>query len=112
MINVMPKKITIGEKYRPAMKITKQEEASSYFLRCVQHSMTAHGFSLEEAESVERQNLGYFAGYYDTKTRERVERLFSCQHPIFGAIATEGAPSNEEAFDAGKKMAAHEQDCR
>ncbi len=105
MSDAMSKWITIGEKYRPAMEITDQEEASLYFERCVQHSMLC-GNSREKAEFIERQNLGYFAGYYDTETRERVERLFACQHPVFGAIAIEGAPTAEAAFDAGKKMAA------
>jgi hypothetical protein len=50
---------------------------------------------------VERHNLGYFAGYYDNETRERVERLFKCSHPIFGSIAKNGAPTAKEALAAG-----------
>ncbi len=46
-------------------------------------------------------NLGYFAGYYDSETRERVERLFKCSHPVFGAIAACGQPSVKEAWAAG-----------
>lgn len=94
-------KITIGEKYRPAMKIEDQEEADAYFEECVQHSIEC-GRTRAEAEEVERSNLGYFAGYYDHETRLRVERLFRCSHPVFGNAAS-GPPTDEQAFRAGVK---------
>jgi hypothetical protein len=95
----MKKHITIGEKYRPAMAITDQAEADAYFERCVQHMML-HGHSREMAERIERNNLGYYAGYYDHATRERVERLFRCTHPFFGP-ASQGAPRYDDAFTLG-----------
>lgn len=100
----MKENITIGEKYRPAMEIKTQEKADRYFEECVQHNMSISNNSREEAERIEKVNLGYFAGYYDHKTRIRVERLFRCVHPIFGS-AEAGTPSPEEAFEMGKKMA-------
>ena len=93
----LPFKITIGDKYGPAMEIDTQEEADRYFERCVQHTMS-HGKNRADAGKIERQSLGYYAGYYDEDTRQRVERLFSCAHPVFGAIATNGSPTSEEAF--------------
>jgi len=99
----MKKEITYGEKYGPAMEITDQELADSYFNECVEHSMT-FGHSREQAEEIERKNLGYFAGYYDHETRLRVEELFSCKHPIFGS-AEAGKPTPEEAFEMGKTLA-------
>lgn len=104
-MDALPSKITIGDKYGPAMKMTDATEAASYFERCVQHTMT-FGVDRQEAERTERANLGYYAGYYDNETRQRVERLFSCAHPIFGAIAKVGAPTMEEAMQAGRAMAA------
>jgi len=97
-----PKKITIGKKYEPAMEITDPQEASEYFEACVVHTM---GFdkTREEAEKIERINLGYFAGYYDHETRLRVERLFNCEHPVFGK-AKDGVPTPEEAFEMGKRL--------
>lgn len=100
----MKKNITIGEKYKPAMELTTQEEADVYFEQCVAHAM-AWGSSREEAEKIERANLGYFAGYYDSDTRERVERLYRCSHPVFGSIAEKGAPTPDEAFAAGVNAA-------
>ena len=96
--------ITMGDKYGPAMEIEDAEEAARYFEECVQHSMQC-GCSREKAEEIERANLGYFAGYYSHETRERVERMFSCAHPVFGKIAENGAPTPEQAFRAGLKAA-------
>lgn len=94
--------VTIGEKYGPAMEITGQAEADAYFERCVAHMMHCRrGVTREEAERVERVNLGYFAGYYDNETRRRVERLFRCEHPYFGRIDVNGPPSPETAFNLG-----------
>jgi hypothetical protein len=99
--DLMPERITIGVKYGPAMEITDQAEADAYFERCVQHTMQRFDKTREEAELIERSNLGYYAGYCSPETRERVERLFKCAHPIFGAIATNGSPSLEHALRAG-----------
>lgn len=98
-----PKEITFGDKYYPAMKITDQAEAVEYFEACVEHCMS-FGKTREEAESIEHQNLGYYAGYGDSDTRRRVERLFTCCHPVFGSIAEKGQPTSQEAFDAGKRI--------
>jgi hypothetical protein len=100
MSEELPDKITIGDKYGAAMKITEQAEADEYYERCVRHTMR-FGRTREEAENVEKQNLGYYAGYYDSETRERVERLFRCAHPVFGSIAQNGPPTSEQAFAAG-----------
>ena len=98
-----PDNITIGDKYGPAMQITEQAEADDYFLACVEHTMR-HGADRAKAESIERGNLGYFAGYCNDEIRERVERLFRCAHPIFGSIVERGVPSPEAAFEAGRAL--------
>lgn len=105
----MPEQISFGDKYGPAMLIGTQEEADAYFEECVQHCMR-FGRSREEAERIERGNIGYWAGYgYD---REKVERLFKCAHPVFGSVATSGHPTAEQAlkagYDAGLSAAAEE----
>jgi len=96
----LPSKISVGDKYLPAMKITDQAEADEYFAVCVQHTMS-FGIDREKAEDIERQNLGYYAGYYNDETRERVERLFHCKHPFFGSIEENGPVSEEEALRIG-----------
>jgi hypothetical protein len=101
MTEPFPDKITYGDKYGPAMEITDQAAADAYFELCVEHCMRFGRFR-PEAESIERQNLGYYAGYYDSETRERVERLFRCAHPVFGSITANGPPTTEQAPDDGE----------
>jgi hypothetical protein len=101
-----PEKITIAQKYNPAMLVTTQEEADAYFELCVEHAMRLGKKSRAAAEELERKNLGYYAGYFDNATRARVERLFRCEHPFFGAIAKYGPPTPEQALAMGMKMGA------
>jgi hypothetical protein len=84
------------------LAITDQVEADGYFEHLVQYNMSL-GKTREEAERIERSNLGYWAGYYDGATRERVERLFRCEHLIFGAIAEKGPPTFEQALAMGER---------
>lgn len=100
----LPPNITIGDKYSPAMEMTDPKVAAEYFERCVQHTM-AWGKSREEAVRVEKINFGYYAGYYSNETRARVEKLFLCEHPVFGPIAVVDPPTPQEAFDEGVKAA-------
>lgn len=95
---------THAEKYGPAMKITEQAEADAYFEDLVKHCMLFDK-TREEAENIERKNLGYYAGYHDPETREQVEHLFKCEHPVFGKIKDNGPPTPEMALMAGKVMA-------
>lgn len=92
-MKTLPDNMTIGEAYGPAMEITDQQEADEYFEALVVSCMKHGGHPREKAEWIERQNLGYYAGYYDKATRKRVERLFNCAHPVFG----NGAPTPEQA---------------
>lgn len=97
--------MTIGERYGPAMEITEQTEADAYFEKLVQHHMDKWGIARDEAEAVERKNLGYYAGYYSAETRARVERLFSCSHPVFGEIKRNGTPHTLRARALGVREA-------
>jgi hypothetical protein len=95
--------MTMGEKYSPGMAITEQAEADRYFEVCVLHHLAiAPEHSRQEAEEIERSNLAYFAGYYDSETRRRVEKLFKAVHPIFGSIEKHGEVTPEVAFEMGK----------
>jgi hypothetical protein len=99
--DAFPEHISLGEKYTPAMTIADQAEADVYLQRCVDHLVTFRSSTPAQARVIERSNLGYWAGYYDHTTRERVERLFNCAHPIFGRIAEVGPPTPDKALLAG-----------
>jgi hypothetical protein len=104
-VDNLPDGIKIGEKYDPAMKIEDQAEADAYFELCVAHTIRVGKVGRVMAESIERQNLGYYAGYCSNETRERVERLFKCAHPIFGAIALVGTRTPDQIVEAGQDLA-------
>jgi hypothetical protein len=90
--------------YEAAMATVDQKEADALLESLVSLCRVETGLSHEEALEIQRSNLGYIAGYYSAGTRERVERLFSCAHPFFGAIAEKGQPTAEEAFEIGKRL--------
>jgi len=105
--------LTYKDCLSPAMKITDEEDAQQYladyvvYLRDVisrdNNKTNKDGKTVEEIAS---SNIGYYAGYYDDETRDRVERLFKCKHPVFGAIAEQGAPTVQEALEAGIRAVA------
>lgn len=45
-------------------------------------------------------NIGYLAGYCDTKTADRIYEWFDVSHPAFGKTH----PTMEEAFNAGVQI--------
>ncbi len=95
---------TIGDTYGPAMEIEDEEEARQYFERLVEtHLADRPDHSRERAELTQRENLGYYAGYYNHETRLRVERLFGCQHPLLGP-ATGPGKTAEELIEMGRKL--------
>lgn len=91
--------------WAPAMAITDRADADAYFKLAVGHICREFRFDREAAERHVRRSLGYFAGYYDHDTRDRVERLFDCEHPVFGSIAKNGPPTAEQAMRAGINLA-------
>lgn len=97
--------LTYGECLGPAMEITEEANAKQYltaYAAFIQRSLDKEPRKDNmTALEVAKINLGYYAGYYSNETRERVERLFGCAHPIFSAISEKGAPTPEAAFAAG-----------
>lgn len=95
------KEATIGELYEPAMQVQTEAEAAEYLGRLINWAVTQHGQTPEQARSIQLQNLGYFAGYYNSATMERVNRLYNTRHPIFGSIT----PTAKQALSAGMEAA-------
>jgi len=98
-----PKDMTWGELLGPAMKMTDPEEAKKYLSALIERGVKQFNHTPEESERIQKENLGYYAGYYDTKTMVRVHKLFNCAHPVFGKVKSqEDLPSPEEAFKMGQ----------
>src|SRR4051812_1615928 len=97
--------LTYGECLAPAMQIDDEADAKQYladYVALIQRAITREPRSdARTAAEIAGINLGYFAGYYDHETRERVERLFFCVHPILGSAAKH-KPTPEECVAAGK----------
>lgn len=97
--------LTYGECLGPAMKITEQADADQYFTAYVEFIEAALAreprTDNKTAADIAKINLGYYAGYYDGETMDRVNRLFRCSHPIFGSMI----PTAEEALAAGAAAA-------
>lgn len=87
--------------YGPALAAKDESSAAEFFDALVTRNMRETNNSREQAEAIERHNLGYYLGYFNTATRARLEPLYKCRHPLFGTIAENGPPSFEEAFLAG-----------
>lgn len=97
--------LNYGECLKPAMKIQTEADAVQYkrdYIAYTQKFLDKEPRTDgKTAEDIVNENLGYFAGYYDNETRERVERLFCTKHPIFGSIESNGIPTAKEAFIFG-----------
>ena len=92
--------------YSQAMKIETQEEADAYFESLIEFvSKESIGKTRSKIEETQRSNLAYHAGYYGPEVRKRVERLFNCEHPIFGKYEENGDATTEEAIELGRLVA-------
>lgn len=96
-----------------AMDIKDADEAKQFLDDYVEFLREKNSWTIETCfnvangdlffeEELAKKNLGYWAGYHSVKTRERVERLFDCEHPIFGRYAEMGSPTNKEALECGR----------
>ena len=56
----------------------------------------------EDALNIAKSNLGYFAGYYDRETYDRVNKAYGAVHPVFKTNPFDIAP--EEAYRIGLEM--------
>jgi len=100
----LPKAMTTDECYKPSLEITDPDEAKEYLEALIERSMKYFDNSREEAERIEKTNLGYYCGYYGTEAMIRVHKLFDCEHEIFGKVeSADDLPSDEEIFEMGRK---------
>jgi len=102
----LAKDLTTEECYKPALEITDPDKAKEYLEALIERSMEHFDNSREEAERIEKGNLGYYSGYYGTEAMIRVHKLFDCEHPVFGKVeSADDLPSAEEIFEMGRKWA-------
>jgi hypothetical protein len=102
----IPDDATWERKYVPAMHFAEQQEADGYFERLVEHTMRMRPeVTREEAEQIERHNIGYWTGYQSQEVAERTERLFNTCHPMFGPAAWRREYTADELIQMGLDFA-------
>ena len=101
---------TIGELYNPTVDIAKEgnkEKAKKYFDALVKHTLEmskierpGDNVDEEEAKRIVHSNIGYWAGYHEKGTIEKVHEIFGSEHPMFG----NSTPTTSEAFNIGLEL--------
>lgn len=101
---------TIGELYDPAIKIAEsgdKEKAKEYLKALIKHCVKMSAIerpqdNVDEVEAtrIVNSNLGYWAGYYQKGTIEKVHEVFGSVHPVFGSET----PTTTEAFNKGLEL--------
>jgi hypothetical protein len=105
----IPPDVTTGEIMADIQAIAKDEDedaADAYkakliALRVATLAEKGEVETIEETELVMAQNIGYLSGYCSFEERQRICRVFSTTHPIFG----DKSPTPDEAFQMGKDWA-------
>jgi hypothetical protein len=77
-------KLTYGDLLHPAMKVKTKKGADLFKREYSRYLIEIFHKTPEKAESIVRSNVGYFSGYCDQKTMDRVRKLYGFGHPIFG----------------------------
>lgn len=103
-IQIWSSSSTYGDLYDPAMEVQTKEEADAYFKK-LQDLQSKNGVHPEISEKILKVNLAYWAAYGSEEQRERIERLYECEHPYFGKISENGRPTTAEAFELGANRA-------
>lgn len=96
--------VTLGNKYVDLLgTIHTPEDATEYLEACIEHSMR-FGNSREEAEKIERSNIGYVTGYFSNAEAACIQSLFNVVHPIFGSVAQLEQLTPEEILQKGIEL--------
>lgn len=101
---------TVGQLYDKAIEIAREgdrEKAKRYFDALVDHCVKTcaaerpnENIDKEKAEKIIHSNIGYWAGYHERGTIEKVHDVFGSAHPVFG----KETPSPSDAFNMGVEL--------
>ncbi len=96
---------TIADRYGQAMQIDDAEEADAYFQQLVSEVVRTTGMTRAHAERLERNNIGYFAGYMSRDVRLRCEQFYKAIHPVLGPVLETEKLTPEQIFERGIRWA-------
>ena len=82
-----------------------KQEASCLFDIYIKHLME-NNIDLTKECIIERakSNIGYFACYYGADEQDKIQNLYKCVHPIFGAVDDSKQIDQEEILATGIKI--------
>ena len=70
--------------YTAVCEAKTKAEMKARFSELLEACKKKFGGTKRKYSKMQLSNVGYFAGYYDDKTRERVSKWLGAEHPIFG----------------------------
>ena len=101
---------TIGELYTPAVELAikgDRKTSKKYFDELVKHCFEMSkierphdNVDMEEVTRIVHSNIGYWAGYFEKGTIEKVHEIFGSAHPVFG----KETPTATQAFNMGLEL--------
>ena len=102
-------RLTVGEALNPITEITDEADAAQYlesYIHFIENTCNKAGSPGFNPRETALANIGYYAGYFDKETADRIYALFHTTHPVFGSTF----PSAEEAIAMGKRFATKSND--
>lgn len=88
--------------YFDAHMVQTKSEARARLESLIQLTLTTEN-DRAVAERAARFHLGYSFGYLEPEERDRLERLYGVEHPIFGSIERCGVTPWTRAFQIGQE---------
>jgi hypothetical protein len=92
--------MTMPEIIKLALKDGTKEGAADLVTQQVGEMMLVLGYTPEDARARVLTNIGYYTGYLDHETADKIMDLFETEHPVFGRTH----PTPQEAFRLGKEL--------
>lgn len=92
--------MTQPDMVRLALKYGTKEKAREIVDVQVKEMVDALGYAEAEARRITLVNIGYYTGYLDHETADKLMDLFETEHPVFGREH----PTPQEAFRLGREL--------
>jgi hypothetical protein len=92
--------MTQPEIVKLALKDGTKERARELVDQQVREMVDVLQYAEPEARRITLVNIGYYSGYFDNETADKIMDLFETEHPIFGRTH----PTPEEALRLGREL--------
>lgn len=86
--------------YQTICEAKTKKAMQQAFKELLEEIAKKHGYKPEKYRLIQLSNIGYFAGYFNSKTMKRVQKWLGAYHPVFGGII----PTPKKAYETGKRL--------